>query len=196
MPWCKIDSIFYGLWYKDDQLLHKIQILVGNCFLLKNYFLHNHNILVRMITVIQLFKNTTLSSVVSVMSVELQTHMFPSVHCCAALMQQNHHRLCARVRPLSPEGNCSYTVSCRDWRQVWVKAQVTVHHHTTSQLHSFLYRQSLIIKTNLKHSASWTDARHQVAMQLLHSEWEYVSTLNQLYDQYRTPPAHHMAVEP
>ncbi|KAM8833826.1 uncharacterized protein ACB058_017639 isoform 2-T3 [Synchiropus picturatus] len=34
-----------------------------------------------------------------------------------------------------------------------------------------------------------TDARHQVAMQLLHSEWEYVSTLNQLYDRYRTPPA-------
>ncbi|XP_028293014.1 uncharacterized protein LOC114455908 isoform X2 [Gouania willdenowi] len=31
-----------------------------------------------------------------------------------------------------------------------------------------------------------TDARHQVAMQLLHSEWEYVSTLNQLYDTYRT----------
>ncbi|PWA29635.1 hypothetical protein CCH79_00007969 [Gambusia affinis] len=35
-----------------------------------------------------------------------------------------------------------------------------------------------------------TDARHQVAMQLLHSEWEYVSTLNQLYDKYKTPPAH------
>ncbi|XP_056248932.1 uncharacterized protein LOC130179856 isoform X2 [Seriola aureovittata] len=41
-----------------------------------------------------------------------------------------------------------------------------------------------------------TDARHQVAMQLLHSEWEYVSTLNQLYDRYRTPPAHQMTVEP
>ncbi|KAI3367149.1 hypothetical protein L3Q82_008208 [Scortum barcoo] len=41
-----------------------------------------------------------------------------------------------------------------------------------------------------------TDARHQVAMQLLHSEWEYVSTLNQLYDKYRTPPAHQMTVEP
>ncbi|XP_059208956.1 rho guanine nucleotide exchange factor 33 [Centropristis striata] len=41
-----------------------------------------------------------------------------------------------------------------------------------------------------------TDARHQVAMQLLHSEWEYVSTLNQLYDRYKTPPAHQMTVEP
>ncbi|XP_024122803.2 uncharacterized protein LOC112143218 [Oryzias melastigma] len=41
-----------------------------------------------------------------------------------------------------------------------------------------------------------TDARHQVAMQLLHSEWEYVSTLNQLYDRYRTPPAHQLMVEP
>ncbi|XP_071353837.1 rho guanine nucleotide exchange factor 33 isoform X2 [Trachinotus anak] len=41
-----------------------------------------------------------------------------------------------------------------------------------------------------------TDARHQVAMQLLHSEWEYVSTLNQLYDKYRTPPVHQMTVEP
>ncbi|XP_074516515.1 uncharacterized protein LOC141783235 isoform X2 [Sebastes fasciatus] len=41
-----------------------------------------------------------------------------------------------------------------------------------------------------------TDARHQVAMQLLHSEWEYVSTLNQLYDKYKTPPAHLMTVEP
>ncbi|KAM8914147.1 uncharacterized protein AB9W97_008109 isoform 2-T2 [Spinachia spinachia] len=41
-----------------------------------------------------------------------------------------------------------------------------------------------------------TDARHQVAMQLLHSEWEYVSTLNQLYDKYKTPQAHQMALEP
>ncbi|XP_039993504.1 uncharacterized protein LOC120795566 isoform X2 [Xiphias gladius] len=41
-----------------------------------------------------------------------------------------------------------------------------------------------------------TDARHQVAMQLLHSEWEYVSTLNQLYEKYKTPPAHQMTVEP
>ncbi|XP_041827100.1 uncharacterized protein LOC121630731 isoform X2 [Melanotaenia boesemani] len=41
-----------------------------------------------------------------------------------------------------------------------------------------------------------TDARHQVAMQLLHSEWEYVSTLNQLYDKYKTPPAHQMTLEP
>ncbi|XP_062296815.1 uncharacterized protein si:ch211-67f24.7 [Scomber scombrus] len=41
-----------------------------------------------------------------------------------------------------------------------------------------------------------TDARHQVAMQLLHSEWEYVSTLNQLYDKYKTPPAHLMTLEP
>ncbi|MEQ2178820.1 hypothetical protein GOODEAATRI_018214 [Goodea atripinnis] len=40
------------------------------------------------------------------------------------------------------------------------------------------------------------DARHQVAMQLLHSEWEYVSSLNQLYDKYKTPPAHQMTVEP
>nr|XP_057913001.1 uncharacterized protein si:ch211-67f24.7 [Doryrhamphus excisus]XP_057913003.1 uncharacterized protein si:ch211-67f24.7 [Doryrhamphus excisus] len=30
-----------------------------------------------------------------------------------------------------------------------------------------------------------TDARHQVALQLLHSEWEYVSTLNALYDEYK-----------
>ncbi|XP_010778318.1 rho guanine nucleotide exchange factor 33 [Notothenia coriiceps] len=41
-----------------------------------------------------------------------------------------------------------------------------------------------------------TDARHQVAMQLLHSEWEYVSTLNQLYDKYRKPPDHLMTLEP
>ncbi|KAE8290256.1 hypothetical protein D5F01_LYC11978 [Larimichthys crocea] len=41
-----------------------------------------------------------------------------------------------------------------------------------------------------------TDARHQVAMQLLHSEWEYVSTLNQLFDKYKTPPAHLMTAEP
>nr|XP_020478593.1 uncharacterized protein LOC109973390 isoform X3 [Monopterus albus] len=41
-----------------------------------------------------------------------------------------------------------------------------------------------------------TDARHQVAMQLLHSEWEYVSTLNQLYDKYKTLPAHPVTVEP
>lgn len=41
-----------------------------------------------------------------------------------------------------------------------------------------------------------TDARHQVSMQLLHSEWEYVSTLNQLYDKYKTPPAHHTTLEP
>lgn len=40
------------------------------------------------------------------------------------------------------------------------------------------------------------DARHQVAMQLLHSEWEYVSTLNQLYDKYKAPPVHHMTLEP
>lgn len=40
------------------------------------------------------------------------------------------------------------------------------------------------------------DARHQVAMQLLHSEWEYVSTLNQLYDKYKAPPAHHVTLEP
>uniref|UniRef100_A0A096M253 DH domain-containing protein n=1 Tax=Poecilia formosa TaxID=48698 RepID=A0A096M253_POEFO len=39
-------------------------------------------------------------------------------------------------------------------------------------------------------------ARHQVAMQLLHSEWEYVSTLNQLYDKYKTPPAHQTTGEP
>ncbi|XP_059907465.1 uncharacterized protein si:ch211-67f24.7 [Gadus macrocephalus] len=30
-----------------------------------------------------------------------------------------------------------------------------------------------------------TDARQQVVMQLLHSEWEYVSTLNHLYDKYK-----------
>ncbi|XP_074548311.1 uncharacterized protein LOC141806602 isoform X2 [Halichoeres trimaculatus] len=41
-----------------------------------------------------------------------------------------------------------------------------------------------------------TDARHQVAMQLLHSEWEYVSTLNQLYDKYKSLPAHQMCMEP
>ncbi|XP_041669262.1 uncharacterized protein LOC121526658 isoform X2 [Cheilinus undulatus] len=41
-----------------------------------------------------------------------------------------------------------------------------------------------------------TDARHQVAMQLLHSEWEYVSTLNQLYDKYKTLPAHQTTAEP
>ncbi|XP_061823892.1 uncharacterized protein [Nerophis lumbriciformis] len=33
-----------------------------------------------------------------------------------------------------------------------------------------------------------TDARHQVALQLLHSEWEYVSTLTALYDEYKPPP--------
>ncbi|XP_054894590.1 uncharacterized protein LOC129365418 isoform X2 [Poeciliopsis prolifica] len=41
-----------------------------------------------------------------------------------------------------------------------------------------------------------TDARHQVAMQLLHSEWEYVSTLNQLSDRYKAPPAHLTPGEP
>nr|XP_014050975.1 unnamed protein product [Salmo salar] len=41
-----------------------------------------------------------------------------------------------------------------------------------------------------------TDARQQVTMQLLHSEWEYVSTLNQLYDKYRTPPALQKDLEP
>ncbi|KAM9707303.1 uncharacterized protein ACNS7B_024697 isoform 1-T1 [Menidia menidia] len=41
-----------------------------------------------------------------------------------------------------------------------------------------------------------TDARHQVAMQLLHSEWEYVSALNQLYDKYKVPPAHQASAEP
>ncbi|XP_038141034.1 uncharacterized protein LOC119783530 [Cyprinodon tularosa] len=40
-----------------------------------------------------------------------------------------------------------------------------------------------------------TDARHQVAMQLLHSEWEYVSTLNQLYEKYKTPPGHQTDME-
>ncbi|KAG7272733.1 hypothetical protein CRUP_031057 [Coryphaenoides rupestris] len=33
-----------------------------------------------------------------------------------------------------------------------------------------------------------TDARHQVVMQLLHSEWEYVSTLNHIYDKYKNTP--------
>ena len=32
------------------------------------------------------------------------------------------------------------------------------------------------------------DARQQVVMQLLHSEWEYVSTLNHLYDKYKNSP--------
>ncbi|XP_029685519.1 uncharacterized protein isoform X1 [Takifugu rubripes] len=41
-----------------------------------------------------------------------------------------------------------------------------------------------------------TDARHQVAMQLLHAEWEYVSTLNQLLDKYKTPAAQQGALEP
>ncbi|XP_060890076.1 uncharacterized protein si:ch211-67f24.7 isoform X2 [Labrus mixtus] len=41
-----------------------------------------------------------------------------------------------------------------------------------------------------------TDARHQVSMQLLHSEWEYVSTLNQLYDKYKSLPAHQTTTEP
>lgn len=40
------------------------------------------------------------------------------------------------------------------------------------------------------------DARHQVAMQLLHSEWEYVSTLNQLLDKYKTAAAQQGAPEP
>ncbi|XP_057715013.1 rho guanine nucleotide exchange factor 33 isoform X2 [Corythoichthys intestinalis] len=39
-----------------------------------------------------------------------------------------------------------------------------------------------------------TDARHQVALQLLHSEWEYVSTLKQLYDKYKTTP--HVSAQP
>ncbi|XP_061700836.1 uncharacterized protein si:ch211-67f24.7 [Syngnathoides biaculeatus] len=34
-----------------------------------------------------------------------------------------------------------------------------------------------------------TDARHQVALQLLHSEWEYVSTLNQLHGKFKTATA-------
>lgn len=33
-------------------------------------------------------------------------------------------------------------------------------------------------------------------MQLLHSEWEYVSTLNQLLDKYKTPAAQQGALEP
>ncbi|XP_051941997.1 rho guanine nucleotide exchange factor 33 [Hippocampus zosterae] len=41
-----------------------------------------------------------------------------------------------------------------------------------------------------------TDARHQVALQLLHSEWEYVSILKQLYDQYKTTPTQHTTTEP
>lgn len=53
---------------------------------------------------------------------------------------------------------------------------------------------------NCSSSHTWcvdlTDARHQVAMQLLHSEWEYVSTLNQLYDRYKAPPAHLLTAEP
>ncbi|XP_054652508.1 uncharacterized protein LOC129192461 isoform X2 [Dunckerocampus dactyliophorus] len=42
-----------------------------------------------------------------------------------------------------------------------------------------------------------TDARHQVALQLLHSEWEYVSTLNSLYDEYKrmTSEAHETFVK-
>ncbi|XP_047200895.1 uncharacterized protein LOC124855237 isoform X1 [Girardinichthys multiradiatus] len=56
-------------------------------------------------------------------------------------------------------------------------------------LHCFLHG----LKAGLSEE---TDARHQVAMQLLHSEWEYVSSLNQLYDKYKTPPAHQMTVEP
>ncbi|KAM9787835.1 uncharacterized protein si:ch211-67f24.7 isoform X1 [Syngnathus typhle] len=42
-----------------------------------------------------------------------------------------------------------------------------------------------------------TDARHQVALQLLHSEWEYVSTLEQLHDQYKgTTPTQHVTSNP
>ncbi|XP_017267701.1 uncharacterized protein LOC108233618 isoform X2 [Kryptolebias marmoratus] len=56
-------------------------------------------------------------------------------------------------------------------------------------LHCFLQG----LKVGLSES---TDARHQVAMQLLHSEWEYVLTLNQLYDKYKTPAAHQVTTEP
>ncbi|XP_061651068.1 uncharacterized protein si:ch211-67f24.7 isoform X2 [Phyllopteryx taeniolatus] len=42
-----------------------------------------------------------------------------------------------------------------------------------------------------------TDARQQVALQLLHSEWEYVCTLNRLHDKYKTTtPSRHMTTEP
>uniref|UniRef100_A0AAV2JFI1 DH domain-containing protein n=1 Tax=Knipowitschia caucasica TaxID=637954 RepID=A0AAV2JFI1_KNICA len=40
------------------------------------------------------------------------------------------------------------------------------------------------------------DTLRQVAMQLLHSEWEYVSTLNQLYERYRRPPDYHLCPQP
>ncbi|KAJ7988733.1 hypothetical protein DPEC_G00312290 [Dallia pectoralis] len=40
-----------------------------------------------------------------------------------------------------------------------------------------------------------TDDRHQVTMQLLHSEWEYVSTLHQLNDKYRAAQGSRMNLE-
>ncbi|XP_077416716.1 uncharacterized protein LOC144048502 isoform X2 [Vanacampus margaritifer] len=41
-----------------------------------------------------------------------------------------------------------------------------------------------------------TDARHQVALQLLHTEWEYVSTLTELYNKYKTTPTQHVTTQP
>ncbi|XP_062325145.1 uncharacterized protein si:ch211-67f24.7 [Osmerus eperlanus] len=41
-----------------------------------------------------------------------------------------------------------------------------------------------------------TEERQQLTTQLLHSEWEYVSILNQLYDKYKTPPVLQSNLEP
>lgn len=67
------------------------------------------------------------------------------------------------------------------------------HVHTEGQV--LPHRAAPLLKL-CSYFACPADARHQVAMQLLHSEWEYVSTLNQLYDKYKTPPARQMTVEP
>ena len=43
---------------------------------------------------------------------------------------------------------------------------------------------------------SCVEERQQLTAQLLHSEWEYVSILNQLYDKYKTPPVLQSNLEP
>lgn len=58
-------------------------------------------------------------------------NILPSVHCCAAAIQQSRPAsvvsvtVCLLHQPVCPEENCSSTVSCRASKQDWVKAQVS-----------------------------------------------------------------------
>lgn len=127
--------------------------------------------------------------------------MLSFVHCCAAAIQLSRSVYSVSVivhllhLPVCPEENCSSTVSCRASKPVSVKAQVSSH-IACIDAEYFFFLLILQIHRPFLFSLGFTDARHQVTMQLLHSEWEYVSTLNQLYDKYKTPPAHHMTAEP